>query len=191
LCCKNGYFGAQLGGLEIGSKREPVTFQEKLLAALDRVEKAERVFFVPLGEGFYVYVLPPIYDLAQERERFDRDAEQARRAVMGDAALGRYTLINFRDVREARALFSDDYQQWGGKHAIQLTGEVGLIFLVREQEVRQVIAQECARLGLACEPHEPWNMRVGTRTLFTGDLIYEAIGRAVNFSQLVREQLKV
>ena len=194
------------------SKREPVTFRERLLAALGHAEKADKVFFVPLGEGFYVYVLPPAYDFIAERERFNRDADQARRSVLGDAPLGRYTLVNFRDVREARSPYSDDYQLWAEDFAIKLTGEIGLIFMVREQEVRQVVARECERVGLTCEPHGQWDMRVHQGTggqgtpgspdihgspgipmpgqiLYTGDLVYEAIGRARNLSELVREYL--
>ena len=64
---------------------------------------------------------------------FTRDADEARKSVMGDAPLGRYTLINFRDVREGKFPYSDDYQQWADKHAIKLTGEIGLIFMVRER----------------------------------------------------------
>jgi hypothetical protein len=174
-------------------KREPVTFRERLLAALERVERAEKVFLVPLGEGFYVYVLPPVYDFVLERERFDREADEARKSVMGEKPVGRYTLINFRDVREGKFPYSDDYQLWAKDYAIKLTGQVGLIFMVREPEVRQVIAQECQRLGLACEPQGEWDVRVAARSvprvIYTGDLVYEAIGRATNLSELVREYL--
>lgn len=174
-------------------KREPTGLRERLLAALDQAERAETVLFVPLGEGFYVYVMPPVYDFVAERNRFNQEAEQARQAVMGDAPLGRYTLINFRDVRQGRFPFSDEYQRWAGKRAIKLTGEVGLIFLVRADQVRQVITQECERVGLTCEPHGEWDMCVkGTprsHTIFVGDLVYEAIGRAINFRELVHEQL--
>jgi hypothetical protein len=174
-------------------RREPTTLRERLLAALEQAEKAEKVFFVPLGEGFYVYVMPPVYDFAEERDRFNQEAEEARQAVMGDAPLGRYTLVNFRDVRQGRLPFSDDYQQWAGKRAIKLTGEVGLIFMARADEVRQVIAQECARVGLACEPHDKWDMHVTsgatTYMLYVGDLVYEVIGRATDFRELVRERL--
>jgi len=174
------------------SKREPVTFRERLLAALEQAEHAARVFFVPLGEGFYVYVMPPVYDFVAERERFDREAEEARKTVMGEAPLGRYTLVNFRDVREGRLPFSDDYVQWAGKRAIKLTGEIGLIFLVRAEEVRQIIVQECERAGLACEPHGEWDMRVtgaAPRIICVGDLVYEVIGRATSLSELVRERI--
>jgi hypothetical protein len=174
-------------------KREPVTLRERLREAIEQGLKAERVLFVALGEGFYVHVMPPVYDFLEERERFEREAAEARQAVLGDAPLGRYTLVNFRDIREGRLAYSDDYQAWAGKRAIKLTGEVGLIFLVREQEVRQVIAQECARLGLACEPHGQWDVRVTARSaehiIPTGDLVYEAIGRARNLSELAREYL--
>jgi len=174
-------------------KREPATLRERLLAALKQAEKAEKVFFVPLGEGFYVYVMPPIYDFAEERDRFNQEAEEARQSVMGDAPLGRYTLVNFRDVRQGRLPFSDDYQQWAGKRAIKLTGEVGLIFMARADEVRQVITQECERVGLTCEPHDKWDMRVTsgamTHTLYVGDLVYEVIGRATGLRELVRERL--
>jgi len=174
-------------------KREPTTLRERLSAALEQAEKAEKVLFVPLGEGFYVYVMPPVYDFAEERDRFNQEAEEARQSVMGDAPLGRYTLVNFRDVRQGRLPFSDDYQQWAGKRAIKLTGEVGLIFMARADEVRQVIAQECARVGLACEPHDKWDMHITsgatTYTLYVGDLVYEAIGRATDFRKLVRERL--
>ena len=111
-------------------KREPVTLRERLLAAVEQAERADKVFLVPLGEGFYVYVLPPVYDFDAERERFYGDADEARKSVMGDAPLGRYTLINFRDVREGKFPYSDDYQQWADKHAIKLTGQIGLIFMV-------------------------------------------------------------
>lgn len=172
-------------------KREPVTFRERLLAALEQVERAAKVFFLPLGEGFYVYVLPPVYDFVEERERFDREADEARKSVMGDRPLGRYTLINFRDVREGKFPYSDDYQLWAKDYALKLTGQLGLIFMVREPEVRQVIEQECQRLGLACEPQGEWDMRVSStsRVIYTGDLVYEAIGRATNLSELVREYL--
>jgi hypothetical protein len=175
------------------SRREPVTFRERLLAAIEQGLKADKVLFVSLGEGFYVHVLPPVYDFLAERERFEREAGQARQAALGDAPLGRYTLINFRDVREGRFPYSDDYQAWADKFAVKLTGELGLIFLVREQEVRQVIARECERIGLTAEPEGQWDVRVGgagaQRTLYTGDLVYEAIGRARNLSELVREWL--
>jgi hypothetical protein len=96
-------------------------------------------------------------------------------------------------VRQGRFPYSDDYQRWAGKRAIKLTGEVGLIFLVRADEVRQVIAQECGQIGLTCEPNGEWDMCVkGTPrsyTIHVGDLVYEAIGRAMNLSELVREQL--
>lgn len=174
-------------------KREPTGMRGRLMAALEQAERAEKVLFVSLGEGLYVYVMPPVYDFVAERSRFDQEAEQARQAVMGDAPLGRYTLVNFRDVRQGRFSFSDDYQQWAGKRAIKLTGEIGLIFLVRADEVRQVIAQECGRGGLTCEPHGEWDMHVtGTPhsyTIYVGDLVYEAIGRATSLSELVREQL--
>ncbi len=171
--------------------REPTTLRERLLAAVEQGLKADRVSFVPLGEGFYVHVMPPRYDFFEERERFDREAEEARRAMLGDAPLGRYALINFRDVREGKFPFSFDYQAWAGKLALKLTGEIGLIFLVREQEVRQVIARECDRVGLQCEPHGRWDMRVAgtSHVIYVGDLVYEAIGRARNLSELVREQL--
>jgi hypothetical protein len=171
------------------SKREPTTLRERLLAAIEQAERAEKVFFVSLGEGFYVHVIPPVYDFMNERDRFNRDADEARKAVMGDAPLGRYTLINFRDVRQGRLPFSDEYQQWAGKHALKLTGELGLIFLVRAEEVRQAIAQECARIGLASDPQGEWDMRVVGRTIYVGDLVYEVIGRATELSELVREQL--
>lgn len=174
-------------------KRAPVTFCQRLLAALDQVERADKVHFVSLGEGFYVYVMPPVYDFVEQREQFNRDADEARKAVMGDVPLGRYTLINFRDVREGKDPFSDDYQKWGGKHAVKLTGEIGLIFMVMADEVRQVITQECERAGLKCEPYRAWDMRVTggaqPRTIYTGDLVYEVIGRAVDLSELVREYL--
>lgn len=174
-------------------KREPTTLRERLLAALEQAERAEKVFFVPLGEGFYVYVMPPVYDLVAEHERFNQEAEQARKAVMGDKPLGRYTLVNFRDVRHGQLSCSDEYQQWAGKRAIRLTGEVGLIFMVMADEVRQVIAQECARVGLSCEPHGKWDVRVTSgamaHTLYVGDLVYEVVGRAIELSELVRERL--
>jgi hypothetical protein len=187
-------------------RREPVTFRERLLAAIEQGLKAEKVLFVSLGEGFYVHVLPPVYDFLADRQRFEREAGEARQAALGDAPLGRYTLVNFRDVREGRFPYSDDYQAWADKFAIKLTGELGLIFLVREQEVRQVIARECERAGLTCEPHGQWDMRILQETggpgihgspgipmpgriLYTGDLVYEAIGRAKNLSELVREYL--
>ena len=171
--------------------REPTSLRERLLTAVEQGLKAGRVLFVSLGEGFYVHVMPPVYDFFEERERFEREAAEARKAVLGDAPLGRYTLINFREVREGKFPFSDDYQVWAGKLAVKLTGEIGLIFLVREQEVRQVIAHECERMGLQCEPHGQWDMRVtGTsHVIHVGDLAYEAIGRAKNLSELVREQL--
>jgi hypothetical protein len=137
--------------------------------------------------------MPPVYDFMQERDRFNRDSEEARQAVMGDAPLGRYTLVNFRDVRQGKFPFSDDYQKWAGKHALKLTGEIGLIFMAQAEPVRQVIAQECERLGLACEPHREWDVRVhgATRShiVYVGDLVYEAIGRAMNLSELAREYL--
>jgi hypothetical protein len=167
--------------------------RERLLAAVEQGSKAEKVLFVPLGEGFYVYVMPPVYDFAEGRERFNREADVARKSVMGDQPLGRYTLINFRDVREGKFPYSDDYQLWADKFAIKLTGELGLLFLVREQEVRQVIARECDRVGLTCEPRGQWNMQIAApgapHVLYTGDLIYEAIGRARDLSELVREYL--
>ncbi len=176
-----------------GRKREPATLRERLLDAIDRVDVAEKIYFVPLGEGFSVFVVPPVYDLAGERERFNRDSEDARREVMGDAPLGRYTIINFRDVRDGHLPYSDDYQLWAGKHAIKLTGEIGLFFMVMEEQVRQVIAQECEQAGLSCAPHGEWNMIVqgapSTHTIHTGDLVYEAIGRAENLSELVRQRL--
>ena len=174
-------------------KREPTTLRERLLEAIEQGLKADKVFLVPLGEGFYVYVLPPVYDFDAGRERFDRDADEARKSVMGDEPLGRYTLINFRDVREGRFPYSDDYQQWAGKYAIKLTGQIGLIFMVMANEVRQVIAQECGRVGLTCEPQGEWNMVIPgsqkAHTIYVGDLVYEAIGRAMNLSELVREYL--
>ena len=172
-------------------KREPATLRERLLQAIEQGLKAEKVLFVALGEGFYVHVMPPVYDFLQERERFEREAAEARQAVLGETRLGRYTLINFREIREGRLAWSDDYQEWAGKHAIKLTGELGLIFLVRELKVRQVIEQECQRLGLACEPQGEWDMRVSDteHIIYTGDLVYEAIGRARNLSDLVREYL--
>jgi hypothetical protein len=174
-------------------KREPTTLRERLLAALEQAEKAEKVFFVPLGEGFYVYVMPPVYDFAEERDRFNQEAEEARQSVMGDAPLGRYTLINFRDVREGRFPYSDDYQQWADKYAIKLTGQIGLIFMVMANEVRQVIAQECERVRLTCEPQGEWDMVIPgspkAHTIYVGDLVYEAIGRATELSELVQEQL--
>ena len=91
-------------------KREPTTLRERLLAAVEQGFKAEKVLFVSLGEGFYVHVMPPVYDFLQDRERFEFDAAEARKAVLGDEPLGRYTLVNFRDVREAKLAYSDDYQ---------------------------------------------------------------------------------
>ena len=174
-------------------RREPVTFRERLLAAIEQGLKAEKVLFVSLGEGFYVHVMPPVYDFLNDRDRFEREASEARRAVLGDVPLGRYTLINFRDVREGKSPYSDDYRAWADKFAIKLTGELGLIFLVREHQVRQVIAGECERVGLTCEPHGQWDVRVVTQgashILYTGDLVYEAIGRARDLSELVREYL--
>jgi len=172
-------------------KREPVTLRERLLEAVEQGLKADKVLFVALGEGFYVHVMPPVYDFLQERERFEREAAEARQAVLGHTPLGRYTLINFRDIREGRLAYSDDYQEWAGKRAIKLTGDLGLIFLVREAEVRQVIAQECERIGLMCEPQGEWDMRVSSteHTIYTGDLVYEAIGRATSLSDLVRAHL--
>ncbi len=174
-------------------KREPATLRERLLAALEGAERAKKVFFVPLGEGLYVYVMPPVYDFVVERDRFNQDAEEARKAVMGDAPLGRYTLVNFRDVRQGRFPFSDDYQQWAGKRAIKLTGEIGLIFMVRADEVRQVIAQECERVGLTYDLYKEWDMRVKdavrSHTIYVGDLVYETIGRAIDLRELVRERL--
>jgi hypothetical protein len=176
-------------------KREPVTFRERLLAAIERGLEVEQVLFVSLGDGFYVHVLPPVYDFLEERERFESEAAEARRAVLGDTPLGRYTLINFREIREGRLAYSDDYQDWAGKHAVKLTGELGLIFLVREQEVRQVLAQECQRLGLECEPQGEWDVRVTAQgvqhVIYTGDLVCEAIGRARNLSELMREYLAI
>ncbi len=174
-------------------RRESTGMRERLLAALDQAEHAGTVLFVPLGEGLYVYVIPPVYDFVTERTRFNQDAEQARQAVMGDAPLGRYTLINFRDVRQGRFPFSDDYQRWAGKRAIKLTGEVGLIFMVRADEVRQAIAQECGQAGLTCEPQGEWDMRINgalrAYMIYVGDLVYQAIGQAMSLSELVREQL--
>jgi hypothetical protein len=174
-------------------KRRPITLRERLLVAVEQAERADKVFLVPLGEGFYVYVLPPVYDFDAERERFYGDADEARKSVMGDAPLGRYSLINFRDVREGKFPYSDDYQQWADQHAIKLTGQIGLIFMVMANEVRQVIAQECERLGLTCEPQGEWDMVIPgspkAHTFFVGDLMYEAIGRATDLSELVREYL--
>jgi len=174
-------------------RREPVTFRERLLAALEQAEHARRVLFVSLGEGIYVYVMPPVYDFFTERERFDREAEEARQTVMGNAPLGRYALVNFRDVRQGRFVYSDDYLQWAGRHALKLAGEMGLIFLVRAEEVRRVIAQECECAGLTCEPLGEWDMCINLAeqpcTLHVGDLVYEAIGRAENLSELVREKI--
>jgi hypothetical protein len=174
-------------------KREPITLRERLLAAVEQGLKAEKVLFVSLGEGFYVHVMPPVYDFLQDRERFERDAAEARKAVLGDEPLGRYTLINFRDVREAKFPYSDNYREWASKHAIKLTGEIGLIFLVQAEQVRQVIAQECERMGLTCEPQGEWDMVIPgspkAHTLYVGDLVYEAIGRATELSELVREYL--
>jgi hypothetical protein len=174
-------------------KREPTTLRERLLAAVEQGLKAEKVLFVSLGEGFYVHVMPPVYDFLQDRERVERDAAEARRSVMGDAPLGRYTLINFRDVREGKFPYSDDYQQWADKYAIKLTGQIGLIFMVMANEVRQVIAQECERVGLTCEPQGEWDMVIPgspkAHTIYVGDLVYEAIGRATELSELVREYL--
>jgi len=174
-------------------KREPTTLRERLLAAVEQGLKAEKVLFVSLGEGFYVHVMPPVYDYVQDRERFERDAAEARQAVLGDEPLGRYTLINFRDVREGKFPFSDDYQKWASKHAIKLTGEIGLIFLVQAEQVRQVITQECERVGLTCEPQGEWDMVIPgsqkARTIYVGDLVYEVIGRATELSELVREYL--
>lgn len=171
-------------------KREPATFRERLLAALEQAERADKVFFFPLGEGFYVYVLPPVYDFVLEHDRFNREADEARKSVMGNEPLGRYTLINFRDVREGKFPYSDDYQLWAKDYAIKLTGEVGLIFMVREPEVRQVISKECERVGLKCEPQGEWDVRVAARSvphvIYTGDLVYEAIGRAMNLSDLAQ-----
>lgn len=175
------------------SKCEPATLRERLLEAIERGLKADKVLFVSLGEGIYVHVMPPVYDFFAERERFNREANEARKAVLGNEPLGRYALINFRDIRDSRLPYSDDYQDWAGKRAIKLVGEIGLIFLVREQEVRQVIAHECERAGLSCEVAGQWNMQIAgpgaSRVIYTGDLVYEAIGRARNLSELVREQL--
>ncbi len=174
-------------------KREPTTLRERLLAAVEQAERADKVFLVPLGEGFYVYVLPPVYDFDAGREHFDRDVDEARKSVMGDAPLGRYTLINFRDVREGKFPYSDDYQQWANKYAIKLTGQIGLIFMVMANEVRQVIAQECERLGLTCEPQGEWDVVIPgspkAHTIYVGDLVYEVIGGATELSELVREYL--
>ena len=172
-------------------KREPATLRERLLDAIERGLKADRVLFVSLGEGFYVHVMPPVYDFIAERERFDREAAEARAALFGDAPVGRYTLINFREIRDAKSPYAYDYQDWAGKRAAKLTGEIGLIFMVREAEVRQVIAHECERAGLACALHGKWDMQIGDaqHILYTGDLVYEAIGRARNLSELVREHL--
>ena len=175
-------------------KHEPTTLRERLLAAVEQGFKAKKVLFVSLGEGFYVHVMPPVYDYVQDRERFERDAAEARQAVLGDEPLGRYTLVNFRDVREGKFPYSDDYQKWASKHAIKLTGEIGLIFLVRAEQVRQVIAQECERVGLTCEPQGEWNMIIPgspkAHTIYVGDLVYEVIGRATELSELVRERLE-
>ena len=172
-------------------KREPATLRERLLDAIERGLKADRVLFVSLGEGFYVHVMPPVYDFIAERERLEREAAEARAALFGDAPLGRYALVNFREIRDGKSPYAYDYQDWAGKHAAKLTGEIGLIFMVREAEVRQVIARECERAGLACEPHGQWDMQLtgARRILYTGDLVYEAIGRARNLSELVREYL--
>ena len=174
-------------------KREPTTLRERLLAAVEQGFKAEKVLFVSLGEGFYVHVMPPVYDFLQDRERFERDAAEARKDVLGDGPLGRYTLVNFREVREGRLPYSDDYQKWASKHAIKLTGQIGLIFMVMANEVRQVITRECERLGLACEPQGEWDMVVAgspkAHTIYVGDLVYEAIGRATELSELVRDYL--
>jgi hypothetical protein len=174
-------------------KREPTTLRERLLTAVEQGFKAEKVLFISLGEGFYVHVMPPVYDFLQDRERFERDAAEARKAVLGDEPLGRYTLINFREVREGRLPYSDDYQKWASKHAIKLTGQIGLIFMVMANEVRQVIAQECERVGLTCEPQGEWDMVVAgspkAHTIHVGDLVYEVIGRATELSELVREYL--
>jgi hypothetical protein len=143
-------------------KREPATLRERLLEAVEQGLKADKVLFVALGEGFYVHVMPPVYDFLQERERFEREAAEARQAVLGHTPLGRYTLINFRDIREGRLAYSDDYQEWAGKRAIKLTGDLGLVFLVREAEVRRVIEQECERIGLMCEPQGEWDVRVSS-----------------------------
>jgi hypothetical protein len=183
------------------SKREPTTLRERLLEAIERGLKANRVLFASLGEGLYVHVMPPVYDFFAQRERFDREAAEARKALLGDEPLGRYALINFREIRDDKSPYADDYQVWAGKHAIKLAGDLGLVFLVREKEVRQVIAQECERAGLTCEPTGQWDMRVhqiargpgipmpGEHIIYTGDLVYEAIGRARNLSELVREYL--
>lgn len=172
-------------------KREPETLRERLLEAIEQGLKADKVLFVSLGEGFYIHVMPPVYDFLQERERFEREAAEARQAVLGETPLGRYSLINFRQVRDGRLPYSGDYQEWAGRHAVKLTGELGLIFLVREAEVRRVIEQECERLGLACVPQGEWDMQVSDtkHIIYTGDLVYEAIGRAKNLSDLVREYL--
>ncbi len=176
------------------NKREPTTLRERLIAAIDQAQDADKVFFVPLGEGFSVFVVPPVYDFFGEREQFNQDTEEARKEVMGDTPLGRYTVINFRDVREGKFPYSDNYQRWAGKHAIKLTGQLGLFFMVMESEVREVIQRECEQAGLQCAPYGEWNMIVGghpnARTLYTGDLIYETIGRATEFSELVREYLR-
>jgi hypothetical protein len=173
-------------------KREPATLRERLLDAIERGLKADRVLFAALGEGFYVHVMPPVYDFIADRERFEREAAQARAALFGDAPLGRYALINFREIRDGKLPYAYAYQDWAGKRAAKLTGELGMIFLVREAEVRAVIAQECARLGWACEPHGQWDMQVTAdppHILYTGDWVYEAIGRARNLSELAREYL--
>ena len=174
-------------------KHEPTTLRERLLAAVEQGSRAEKVLFVPLGEGFYVHVMPPVYDFLQDRERFERDAAEARKAVLGDEPLGRYTLINFREVREGKFPYSDGYQKWASRHAIKLTGQIGLIFMVIANEVRQVIGQECERLGLKCEPQGEWDMVVAdgpkAHTIHVGDLVYEAIGRATELSELVRRYL--
>ncbi len=175
------------------SRREPTTLRERLLEAIERGLKANKVLFASLGEGLYVHVMPPVYDFFAQRECFDRDAAEARKALLGDEPLGRYALINFREIRDRKSPYADDYQVWAGKHAIKLVGDLGLIFLVREKEVRQVIAQECERAGLTCEPHGQWDMQIAapgeSHILYTGDLVYEAIGRARNLSELVREYL--
>jgi hypothetical protein len=167
--------------------------RERLLAAVKQGQRAEKVFFVRLGEGFYVHVVPPVYDFLNDQERFNREADEARRAVLGDAPLGRYTVVNFRDVRQGQFPFSDDYQHWAGKLAIKFTGEIGLIFLVRAEEVRRVIAQECERAGLASEPEGEWDVRVigaaQPHTIHVGYLVHEVIGRATGLSELVQEQL--
>jgi len=172
-------------------KRAPVTLRERLLDAIERGLKAQRVLFVSLGEGFYVHVMPPVYDFIGEREHFEREAAQARQALLGDGPLGRYALINFREIRDGRSSYAYDYQNWAGKRAAKLTGELGLIFMVREAEVHQVIAQECRCAGLMCEPHGRWDMQItgDPHILYTGDLVYEAIGRARNLSELAREWL--